>query len=176
MLTGKEIARQVGLGRITIDPFSAEQVGPNSYDLRLGNKLANYVGVCVLDPKKPAPVEEYEISDAGHVLLPHKFYLAHTLEFVGSDHYVPVLHGRSSAARLGVSVHLSSDLGETGNVCQWTLEVVVPYPVRIYPGLRICQVTFEEVTGEITLYSGKYLGQKDPTPSRWHQDKELKDV
>jgi dCTP deaminase len=42
ILTGKEIQRQVELGRILIDPFDARRLNPNSYNLRLDKSLLLY--------------------------------------------------------------------------------------------------------------------------------------
>ena len=42
MLTGNEIHRQVRGGNIIIEPFNPEFLGPNSYDLHLGDTLLVY--------------------------------------------------------------------------------------------------------------------------------------
>lgn len=39
ILRGKEIDRERQLGRITIEPFTPEQVNPNSYNFRLGGTM-----------------------------------------------------------------------------------------------------------------------------------------
>ena len=39
ILTGSKIKEEVKKGDITIDPFSLEQVNPNSYNYRLGSVL-----------------------------------------------------------------------------------------------------------------------------------------
>ena len=43
ILTGQEIIKQVHLGRIKINPFNMDQINPNSYNFRLGNKIKYYV-------------------------------------------------------------------------------------------------------------------------------------
>ena len=40
MLTGNEIKLQVASGRIVIQPFDEENIGPNSYDVHLSDELA----------------------------------------------------------------------------------------------------------------------------------------
>jgi len=170
MLSGSEIIKQVLLGRIRIDPFNIENVGPNSYDLTITNKLVVY-DENVLDPRrKDLKTKEIIIPDNGYILQPGHFYLGSTVESTGSSHFVPMLHGRSSAARLGICAHIAAGLGDLGWYGQWTLEMVVPIPVLIYPNMRMCQVTFESVSGLVTRYSGKYQDQKDPTPSKIWMD------
>jgi dCTP deaminase len=44
ILTGPEIIRQIGLGSIKIDPFEEKNVGPNSVNLCLADKLLVYKG------------------------------------------------------------------------------------------------------------------------------------
>lgn len=172
MLTGSEIIKQVLCGRIRISPFDLNRVGPNSYDLTLSDKLLVY-DENVLDPRNEClKTMEVTIPDEGYVLCPSTLYLGSSVESTGSSHYVPMLHGRSSAARLGICAHIAAGLGDVGWYGQWTLEIVVPHKVIVYPGMRICQVTFEEVTGLVqNRYQGKYQDQKDPTPSKIWMDK-----
>ena len=48
----------------------------------------------------------------------------------------------------------------------WTLEMIAIQPIRIYPGVQVCQVFYHTVEGEITEYStGKYQKNKDIQPS-----------
>ena len=42
ILSGKEIKKQVEEGSIAIDPFSDDQINPNSYNLRLHPDLLVY--------------------------------------------------------------------------------------------------------------------------------------
>lgn len=49
ILTGPEIAKQVGHGRITVAPFDNTRCTTNSYDLALGRRLALYQDE-ILDP------------------------------------------------------------------------------------------------------------------------------
>lgn len=51
MLSGKEIARQVKLGNIVIDPFDESRLGPNSYNLRLGDRMVYYEGTAACPPR-----------------------------------------------------------------------------------------------------------------------------
>src|SRR5437588_710583 len=99
ILTGSEIEREWARGRITIEPFTPEQLNPNSYNFRLGRTLRLYSRM-PLDPRKENAYEEVEIPDTGYVLEPGRLYLAHTEETLGSDHYAPTFAARSSVARV----------------------------------------------------------------------------
>lgn len=169
ILTGPEIKKQVALGRISISPFLENQINPNSYNFRLGRTVKWYKNK-VLDPKLRQEVIEETIPDEGLILQSNRIYLGHTEEVMGSDHYVPIIRGRSSTARLGLFVHVTADIIDIGSHNQWTLQMYAVQPVKVYAGMLIGQVTFWMVMGEIKLYSGKYQGSMGPQESRIYSD------
>lgn len=169
ILTGNEIERQVDENRIKIDPFSIDQVNPNSYNFRLGNKIIYYKNT-ILDPKVKQEVVEIVVPKEGYVLQPNRIYLGHTHETMGSDYYVPIIRARSSIARLGLFVHVTADLIDLGSYNQWTLQLHAVQPLKVFPGMLIGQVTFWETVGEKILYNGKYQGLKGPQPSQIYRD------
>jgi dCTP deaminase len=169
ILTGPEIIRQHGLGAIRIDPFNLDQVNPNSYNFRLGRTVKVYKND-VLDPKIRQTTVSIEIPDEGLVLDSARIYLAHTEEVMGSDRFVPIIHGRSSTARMGLFVHITADLIDIGSYNQWTLQLHAVQPVRIFRGMLIGQVTFWCVQGEISLYAGRYQGAMGPRESESYRD------
>lgn len=60
------------------------------------------------------------------------------------------------------------DVGFSGN---WTLELTCVQPVRVYPGMEICQIYYQTTTGEIlSQYHGKYQGSRDVVASRIYQE------
>lgn len=176
ILTGPEIEREVAAGRISIDPFRPEMVGPNSVDLHLGRNFAmidgthgndvTSTGVWYIDSAQPFARTLRTIQPSGFILFPGKLYLASTEEVVGSEHYVPLIEGRSSIGRLGVGVHMTAGVGDLGFKGTFTLEITTVVPVKLYPGQRICQVLFFEPKGDIRLYQGRYQGQIEPVGSR----------
>lgn len=170
ILTGSEIIKQVMDGRIIINPFNLNNIGPNSYDLTLGSSLSTYANK-LLDANEENQMTTFDIPDSGFILQPNILYLGHTIEYNGSSHYVPILHGRSSIARLGMFVHSSAGFGDLSWYGQWTLEITVTHPLKIYPNTRVCQVCFESIIGLETRYSGKYQDQSGPTPSKLWMDK-----
>lgn len=169
ILTGPRIAAEHAKGRITIEPFDSQQVSPNSYDFRLGPYLKRYSRF-ILDCRAENPTVDIPFPVAGVLLEPGHIYLGHTAETMGSDHYVPVIRGRSSTARLGLFIHVTADIIDIGSHNQWTLQLHAVQPVRIYPGMLIGQVTFWHPVGEIVLYRGKYQGSRGPWGSQIHCD------
>jgi dCTP deaminase len=184
VLTGPAIATCIQSNEIIINPFDPNQINPTSYDLRLGNKVRIYCGdmdpvrviyhakigylvpTVELDSAKPNPSVEFEIPIGGLLLHPNNFYLMHTLERVATKCYQPSLEGKSGIARLGIEVHLTAGWGEPGFDGQYTLEVSCRLPVRIYAGMRICQIKFETLNGEVVDYknSGSYVGENASGP------------
>lgn len=169
ILTGEEIKKQVSLNRIKIDPFEFNQITTNSYDLRLGNSLIRYKSE-VLDPKTKQDYEEIIIPKDGFILDAQSFHLGATLEKVGSDFYVPIIHAKSGTARKGLFVHVTSDLIDIGSYGNLTLQLYATLPVKIYPNMLIAQVTFWKPEGEISLYNGKYQGSEKPRISEIYKD------
>lgn len=169
ILTGPEITKQHSLGRIKIDPFSANQLNPNSYNFRLGRTIKWYKNR-ELDVKVKQEVETFSIPDSGMVLEPARIYLGHTEEIMGSNHYVPIIRGRSSTARIGLFVHVTADLIDVGSHNQWTLQLHAVQPLRVFPGMVIGQVTFWCIEGDISLYAGKYQGSVGPRESEIYRE------
>jgi len=165
ILTGERIEREVRRGRIEIDPFDPQLINPNSYNYRLGALLC-MPKHGLQDADRPVPFRDVEIPRQGLVLQPAQLYLGHTVEKIGSSHFVTSLIGRSSLGRLGVYLQVSADLAQLGNVHRWTLELMVVQPVRVYPGMRIGQVSFWLPTGRRVAYRGRYRDTDLPTRSR----------
>jgi dCTP deaminase len=174
MLTGPEIKKRVG-GDIIIEPFIEAHVNPNSVDLRLDDELLVYkvCGNDVLDMAKEPEYERIYIPPypEGLVLVPGRLYIGSTIEYTETRNLVPGIEGRSSIGRLGIDVHATAGFGDVGFKGTWTLEISVTEPVRVYPGVRVCQIYYEPVTGEIAEYtSEKYQGQRGPRPSMLWKD------
>jgi dCTP deaminase len=170
ILTSSEISKQVVLGGIDIKPFTKENVQINSYDVTLNNTLITYLGT-VLDMKMPNQTQELIIPEEGLVLEPGKLYLGSTNEAIGSSLYVPMLEGRSSLGRLGISIHATAGVGDLGFKNRWTLEISVVQPVKIYPNVRVGQVIFFKPEGDTrNQYTGKYANSVSVEASRSHED------
>jgi len=165
ILSGLRIKEKVREKKIIIDPFSLEQINPNSYNFRLGKTLKVYKNF-LIDSKKENKTKTILIPPEGYVLQPNILYLGHTEEIMGSKHYVPIIRGRSSIGRIGLFVHITADLIDIGSINQWTLQMHCVQPVRIYAGMLIGQVTFWKIEGDVILYNGKYQGSRGPIASK----------
>ena len=140
ILSGNEIRANLGTN-IVIDPFDEANLNPNSYNLTLHDELMAYEEV-VLDMRKPNRTRRIQIPEDGIVLNSNQLYLARTVERTEVHNLVPVIGGRSSIARLGLFVHVTAGFGDVGFCGHWTLEMYAAHPIRIYPGISICQIVF----------------------------------
>ncbi len=169
ILSGDEIRGNLGTN-IHIDPFDPERLNPNSYNLTLHNELVTYEEV-VLDMAQPNRTRRLTIPPEGLVLAANKLYLGRTVERTETHNFVPMIEGRSSVGRLGLFVHVTAGFGDVGFCGYWTLEMFAVQPIRIYPGVSICQIIYHQVHGNITEYSStKYQNNRDIQPSLLYRE------
>ncbi len=175
ILLKRQIEENYTNGKIIIEPYNPDQLGPNSYDVRLGTTLKVYDEE-ILDVKSKNNVTTIKIPEEGIILKPRTLYLGNTIEAIGSDYFVPMYEGRSSMARLGIQSHISAGFGDIGFKNNWTLEIVVIHPIKIYPGMKIGQIYFHVVNTKYNTpqnrYNGKYGDQKEPQETRSFLDYE----
>ena len=165
ILSGLAIKERIQAGSILIDPFDESRLNPNSYNLRLHDRLLVY-REAVLDIKKPNAYELLTLPPEGLILEPGRLYLGRTLEYTRTDSLVPMLEGRSSIGRLGLCVHVTAGFGDVGFAGYWTLEIHAVEPIRIYPYIEICQIYYHTIEGDYVPYrSGKYQNNTDIQPS-----------
>lgn len=171
ILTGAAITKAVDQGTITLVPFDKGLVNPNSYNYRLGDELLIF-DASALDVHTQPMMTRIVIPKEGYVLRPGVVYLGHTYETIGSSAYVPSLIGRSSLGRLGLFLQITADLGHLGTSHCWTLELKVVQPLRVYPNMRIGQVSFWQAEGMAQLsgksykeQAGSYAHYSGSTPS-----------
>ena len=199
ILSGPQIRDEVSWGTIEIDPYDVKRVQPNSIDLTLGKEVRTYSKFITLSSRRFLERSSFAISqhlhrmrvddyldtrtlnetqlftmdDAGWVLKPGILYLMHTAERIHTKKFVTQLNGKSSLARLGVIVHFTAAYGETGFNGQYTLEVSAMHPVKLYPGMAICQAVFNTVYGQVEDYreKGHYVGDaaKGAEPSHSYE-------
>lgn len=170
LLSGLEIERHLGHDAIFIDPFDRKNLGPNSYNLTLNDRLLVYTED-ILDMKKDNEYKYITIPKEGLVLKPNKLYLGRTNEYTTTKGFVPMLEGRSSIGRLGLFVHVTAGFGDVGFEGFWTLEIHCIEPIRIYPNVPICQIYYHTILGEYEPYSSKkYHQNSDVQTSRLYMD------
>lgn len=188
ILTKSAIRQKIQDGSIVISPFDESQLNPNSYDVRLGDTLAVYergiseweginglsyiyvpfyemypmtANMARFDCKNPDVfrIINFTIPESGIILMPGILYLATTLEYTESHDTAPYLDGKSSTARAGMKIHLTAGRGDIGFCGHWTMEIEVTHPIRVYAGMKVGQITWHTVEGEIeTTYkeTGQY--------------------
>jgi dCTP deaminase len=176
ILTDHTIIDEINEGNIKIEPYNPANLGTNSYDLTLSNTLVLYTER-VLDVRKKNPSAPMIIPAEGIILQPNMLYLASTIEYTETLRHVPVIQGKSSLGRLGLFVHVTAGFGDVGFKGHWTLELVCVQPIRIYAGMKIAQLVYNDIS-EMPKISydkkvdAKYANQGvDPQPSRYHKNK-----
>jgi dCTP deaminase len=145
ILTDKSIIDEMANNNIVIRPYKHENLGTNSYDLTLSPNLLIYTDK-VLDVKKKNESTVFEIAEEGIVLQPGILYLASSNEYTETLKHVPIIQGKSSLGRLGLFVHVTAGFGDVGFKGHWTLELVAVQPIRIYPNMKIAQITYLEAS------------------------------
>lgn len=188
VLSDREILTQIEFGHIKITPFDRKQLNPNSYDLRLHPQLKVYqkghwlhkaqgeantllkLMEFPLDMRVLEPTVDLVIPEDGLVLYPGVLYLGQTVEHTETLHHVPCITGRSSVARLGLSVHTEAGFGDNGFKGTFTLEITVVHPLRVYPNVRVGQIYYLSTEKGGGVYKGKYQNQEGPRPSELWRD------
>jgi dCTP deaminase len=174
MFTDSTITDLISYNKLSIHPFSVDNLNPASYDLTLHQTIrimSSESGPLDLADLQPYSVP-YDI-DSSYDMAPGEFLLACTSETVRlSDTIVGRVEGKSSLARVGLAVHVTGGFIDPGFQGQITLEIVnlFPRPIRIYPYMRIAQIAFTPTDGTpARTYSstGHYNGQFGPTESRY---------
>lgn len=182
MISGLEILKRIKSGDIVISDFDENRLNPNSYNVRLGENLKVYDFQCnpldplkivlegkELDPKKENKTRNIKIGEEGYILMPGILYLGETEEYTETHNLVPKIDGRSTYGRLGIKIHATAGFGDVGFKGKWTLEIEVAHPVRVYPGMQIGQIYYEEITGDIDEYNGYYQNQDGVTAAKVHK-------
>lgn len=169
ILSGLEIKKRLNKD-IFIEPYSDEQLNTNSYNLRLHNSVLVYESD-VLDMKAENKAREMIIPEDGLQLECGQLYLGRTVERTRTENCVPMLEGRSSIGRLGLFVHVTAGFGDVGFAGFWTLEMFCVKPIRIYPGIEICQIFYHSIQGDYERYqSDKYQNNQGVQPSLLYKD------
>lgn len=183
ILSDGDIREALANGRIrlTPQPDLEQHLGSCSIDCRLGTTFMvfEHSRFSYIDPRQPQSIGEamrtIEIDEGdSFIMQPGEFALASTMESLElPDDLLARLEGRSSIARLGITVHSTAAVFEPGWSGTATMELsnLGRMPVALYPGMRICSFTFQKLLNPAQVpYSrkenAKYAGQLDPRASR----------
>lgn len=187
VLSDRDILIALKEGRIKIDPAPDldKQLGSISVDFRLGNTFMvfEHSRFSYIDPRHPQSIGDamrtmHVEDDEQFIMQPGDFALASTKESLElPNDLLGRLEGRSSIARLGITVHSTAAVFEPGWIGTATMELsnLGRMPVALYPGMRICAFSFQTVSSPVmTQYrdkkGNKYAGQIDPRASQLSEE------
>ena len=183
ILSNRDIKKALENGRIKItpEPNLAIQLGSCSIDLHLGNRFRLFKNskYPFIDLRQNIDInelmDEVEITDdRPFIMQPGSFALANTMESLElADDLLGRIEGRSSLGRLGIIVHGTASVFDPGWIGIPTMELgnLGTMPIALYPRMRICSFTFEEVSSKVDVpyrkkKNNKYAGQKSPLASK----------
>jgi dCTP deaminase len=181
ILTDREIRLALQSGTLTIRPAPTEEAyASTSVDLTLDPTITEFVdreADMYFDPgrrdykleavlaQETRRIEIGESDDRRYELVPGKLILAWTAEYVDlrrSPRLAARVEGKSSLGRLGLAVHVTAPTIHAGFNGRIRLEVINHgrVPIRLRPGMRICQLIFEQTLGTPEKgYRGRFSGQ-----------------
>ena len=185
VLSDRTIRRLLDEGSIVIEPYDEGLLQPSSVDVRVDRlfrvfRNSRYPYIDVKEPMEDL-TELVEVSDDDQpfILHPGEFVLGSTLERIRlPDDLVARLEGKSSLGRLGLLIHSTAGFVDAGWDGHLTLELsnVANLPITLYPGMKIGQISFLQMTTSADQPYGtgalgsKYRGQRGPTPSRYFEN------
>ena len=182
LLSDRDILAEIEAGRVGLDPFDPGMIQPSSIDVRLDKffRVFDNHKYPHIDPAADQSdlTREIEVASGEEFILhPGEFVLGSTYELVTlPDDIAARLEGKSSLGRLGLLTHSTAGFIDPGFEGTITLELsnVANLPITIYPGMKIGQISFLQMTtaadhpygsGEL---GSKYKGQLEPTESKYH--------
>ena len=164
ILARPEILRQIGEGRIRIEPFDEGAVGPASIDLTLDDKLRVFKDG---DPVADAEMDYRLLADLvdireGYLLGPGQLVLGITREKLTlPDDVCGWVNSRSRCARIGLMSHIAAPFLAPGISNRQILEIFNAgrNRIRLTPGMKICHVVLQQCTGG-AKYEGVWRDQE----------------
>ena len=167
VLTRDAILAEIEAGRLIVDPYSPDQVGPASIDLTLGDEIR-----VIKAGRDPIPIVadvDYR-SFTSHRRLDTPFVLDPGVTIHGitrerltlAPDLCGFLEGRSRYARLGLMIHVTSAFVQPGVSNRQVLEIsnVSGRALEIHPGTRLCQIVLFRTEGE-AVYRGRFADQSE---------------
>ena len=188
LLNDNYIYQKIKSDELVIIPIMniSDQLGSTSFDIRLGTSLQVYMhtkyGVVdfvsgdVLGNSRTLDLDYLE----SFTISPSQFVLGHSMEYIK----LPVdmaaqVEGRSSFARLGLQVHMTAGFVDPGFEGVLTFEIYNAghNPIKLYPGLRIGQLRFIQISEPMRPYNrnidAKYGGLLVQHESKQFKDSEV---
>jgi dCTP deaminase len=166
VLTRNDLIRAINEGRIQIEPFSQDMVGPGSVDLSLSDEFRIFRKLrkaVVVDDSMELEKITRLVFRKSFTLLPGETILGITREKLRlAPNLCGWIQGRSRFARVGLLVHMTASFIQPGINNRQVLEIsnMAPFPLILRPDTRICQVIFQTTIGE-AVYEGRHRFQEN---------------
>lgn len=168
VLSDSEIIESHETGSIIIEPFSLDQLGNCSYDIRLGEYY------CVLQPPPTDPtlvINPFNAKDVHNLwsdpikavggvifIKPRATILCHSDEFIGGrTRITTMLKARSSLGRAAINL-IMGGWGDVGFVNRWTFALtnLTDRTMWLPTKEKIAQIVFLQTGATRKDYSGQY--------------------
>jgi len=178
VLTDREIQKLLRSRQISIDPNPPlEAYDSTAVDLTLDpiiRKFRMKMPGLIIDPGAPGykaaelikqATDPETITDLGWDLPQGTLVLAWTRETVNLNYEAKVaarVEGKSGLARIGLGVHVTAPTIHAGFPGRIQLELVNhgPLPIRLRPGMAICQLIVEAIKGTPSkAHRSQFAGQ-----------------
>lgn len=181
VLTDREIQAAIQHGHIVVEPPPSELAySSTSLDLTLSDSINVWKREPVAGVERsvsPATdgfkytdflrnySEPRKIGNEGYIADPGAFLLGWTVQRIAlpvESRIAARVEGKSSLARLGIGVHVTAPIIHAGFNGSIQLEICNhgPLHVKLLPGMRICQLVFEQTLGTPEKgYAGQFSGQ-----------------
>jgi len=191
-LSDRDLKKAIHDGEISITPsVDPLLIQGLTVDLRLGHEFRVFSGnkIAYIDLGSPSSVLQKSLDclmgsvvtlsqEERFIIHPGELVLGVTLESLKlSNQYVGWLDGRSSLARLGLMIHVTSHRIDPG----WEGQVVLEFynsgkvPLGLAPNMKICAINFEKLSSPaefsyVDRVSSKYKYQQGAVSSKMNQD------
>ena len=162
LLSNSEIKHEYLLGNIIIEPYDENNLGPNSYDVKLGQNIYRSSAKGLFNIWDPNEVKNHwTLERKSNIILdPLERVLGHTEEFIGSKiGLLPMINTRSSLGRNYISTCLCSSMGNVGFFNRWTLEISNhsnKCSIPLICGQRVSSITFIRCEAHVNEYKCAY--------------------
>jgi dCTP deaminase len=191
VLSGKKLAAEISKGNggdpngVALIPEPAllplEQSGESSVSLRLGRwflatRQSNetHVETVTTGPERIQRLSKQYYVPFGKdfVLHPNRFVLAVTLEWLRLPaSYTAFVVGKSTLGRRGIIIETAAGVHPGFSGCL-TLEIanVGELPVKLMPGMSICQLFLHTMDGDLAVARTSHAGQRKPRLGQMRED------
>jgi dCTP deaminase len=164
ILTKQEILKLIKKGKVEIEPFDENAIGPASIDLTLSHEIRIF---SVRHKLVQEDIDYKKITrlidiSKGYVLKPGELVLGITKEKVSlPENICAWINSRSSFARIGLMSHITAPFIAPGVSNKQVLEIYNAghNKIKLIPGTKICQLVLQQCKGK-AKYQGIFKNQE----------------